>query len=477
MTAERPRPATRSVLVAVLFATALGGCAVGPSYRRPELPLPERYDGATTLDGASGDVAPAEYWQTLADPQLTALVEEALRANHDVRIAFATVVEARARSRESLYDFAPTVTATGGRTESRTTRAAAALSGTPRRSNYFDAGFDATWELDLYGAVRRGREARVADARAAEAGWRAAQVAVAAEVVRAYLDLRGAQERLDVARRNADNQAATLKVTEARLAGGRGTELDRARASGQWLTTRASIPTLEADVRTASYRLAVLVGRSPEALLTELAVPKPLPTLPATLAIGAPADLLRRRPDVVQAERQLAAATARVGVAIADLFPRVMLVGSAGSVAAHSDGLFKGGNDVYSFGPRLDWAFLNLGRVREQIVASRAGADRALAAYQQGVLRALEDADGALVRYDRVRARAELLASAAEESARAAHLARRRFEGGATDFLTVLDAERSQLDAETLTVAARIDAATALVTVYKALGGGWREDR
>jgi len=204
-------------------------------------------------------------------------------------------------------------------------------------------------------------------------------------------------------------------------------------------------------------------------------MPQPLPTVSALHSIGTPADLLRRRPDVRAAERGLAAATAQIGVAVADVFPRVSFVGSVGAVAASSGDLDASGNDVYSFGPRLSWAFLDLGRVRERIVQRRAGAAAALAAYERTVLQALEETEGALVRYDRLVARTALLEHAAVASATAARLARRRFEGGAADFLTVLDAERTQLEAEDRLVRARTESATALVAVYKALGGGWRE--
>jgi multidrug efflux system outer membrane protein len=466
----------RRIAMAVV-AALLSGCAVGPNYRTPVTPLPDTFDGARGAPGVTADAPTGDYWTRFGDPLLDSLVERALTANHDVRIALAGVLQARALRRETRYDYVPTVTATAGRTEQLASRYQFPGTRAERDLTLYDAGFDAAWELDLFGAVRRRNEAATANAHAIAAGLEFAQLTVTAEVVRNYFELRGAQARLAVAEKNAENQASTLRLTEVRLRGGRGTELDRARAGAQLLTTRAAIPALQAQVRTTAYRLGVLVGDGPESLLAALADPMALPPLPEAVTVGAPDQLLRRRPDVRRAERELASATAQVGIAVADLFPRVTLIGSAGGLAPTRAGVTDAGNDVFSFGPRLDWAFLNLGRVREQVIQRRAGAARALAAYQQSVLLALEDADAALVRYDRARARAALLADAARESAIAATLARRRFEGGATDFITVLDAERSRLEAEDRLEQSRTDAVTALVAVYKALGGGWRPTR
>lgn len=470
-TARRPR--ARHALFAAL--ATLAGCAVGPDYRAPEVAVAERFDAVGRTRAFRESEVDAEFWRQFRDPLLDELVEEAFRANHDLRIAVARLVEARALRREALYDFFPTVTASAGRTEALQSRwTTPGVPRAQRETDLYDVTFDAFWELDLFGRVRRGEESRRAEAAAARAGLQFAQVTMVAELVRGYFELRGLQEQLAVAERNAGNQQATLDLTVVRLEGGRGTELDRARAGAQLLTTRAAIPVIEAQVLQSMYRLAVLSGRRPEELEARLAAPVPLPTLSALHAIGTPADLLRRRPDVVAAERRLAGATARIGVAIADVFPRVSLVGTASGIAPVVGDVGNAGNDSYSFGPRLDWAFLDLGRVRERIVQSRAGAAGALASYEQTVLRALEETEGALVRYDRLVARTSLLEHAAVESATAARLARRRFDGGVADFLTVLDAERTQLEADDRLVRARTETATALVAVYKALGGGWR---
>jgi multidrug efflux system outer membrane protein len=301
-----------------------------------------------------------------------------------------------------------------------------------------------------------------------------ARVSVIAEVARNYFILRGLQEQLALTLRNADNQLRTLKLTRVRLEAGRGNELDTSRAEAQWLTTRASIPSLEASSATTMYRLSVLTGRQPTELNTVLAPQTPTPALPTSIPIGTPEQLLRRRPDVRVAERQLAAATARVGVAVGDLFPKVTVVGSFGYQAPVISSLSEADYRFYQFGPSISWPAFDLGRVFARVSSARAQTDVALARYQGAVLSALEDTEGALVTSARARARADALQGAAAASDKAADLARQRFAGGLIDFLEVLDAERTALSAELLLSQSRTDAATSVVAVYKALGGGWQ---
>jgi outer membrane protein, multidrug efflux system len=460
----------QSLLVAT--AALLAACAVGPDYVRPQTAAPERFGQlAAGYDTAAPVV---EFWNAFGDAQLTRLVEGALASNHDLRVALGRLDQARALARLSRKDLLPTVTAGGGYTESRAS--ADQAPGVPRAQRdgeLYDAGFDAFWELDLFGRVRRGAQASRADAQAAAADLRALQVTIAAETARAYFQLRGLQEQLRVARGNADNQAATLELTQARLDAGAGTEFDVARARGQLEFTRSRVPALEAAVLAAAHRLAVLNGREPGALLAELSAPAPLPALPDAVAVGSPAELLRRRPDIAGAERRLAGATARIGVATADLFPRVTFNGSIGSAASDLGDLFTRDSETYGFGPRISWAFLDLGRVRDRIEATDAGTAAQLAAYEGTVLRALEETENALVGYARARDEGRHLADASAASTRAAELARLRFEGGAADFLHVLDAQRSQLEAEDRFAQSQTRTATALVAVYKAVSGGW----
>jgi outer membrane protein, multidrug efflux system len=301
-----------------------------------------------------------------------------------------------------------------------------------------------------------------------------ARVSVIAEVARDYFILRGLQDQLALTLRNADNQLITLKLTRTRLEAGRGNQLDTARAEAQWQTTLASVPSLQASIATTSYRLSVLTGRQPMALSARLAPQAPQPALPLLNAIGTPEQLLRRRPDVRAAERRLAGATARVGVAVGDLFPKVTLTGEVGYFAPTFGEFGSSEARFFSFGPSISWAAFDLGRVRARIGTAKALTDAALAAYQGAVLGALEDTEGALISYGRSQSRREALQLAAAASDKAADLAQKRFEGGLIDFLEVLDAQRTALSAELLLSQSRTDAATSLIAVYKALGAGWR---
>jgi len=321
--------------------------------------------------------------------------------------------------------------------------------------------------------VRRGVEARSAELEGAEASLRDAQVSVTAEVARTYFELRGAQTQLAVARRNVDNQRETAGLTQARLNAGRGTELDTSRARSQLSTTLATIGPLEAQVARSIHRLAVLTGREPNALNDLLTPARELPELPQITAVGDPAGLLRRRPDIRVAERSLAASTARVGVAIGDLFPKVTFTGNFTYAGTEPGSLGQASSRGYVIAPAISWAAFDLGRVRAQIAGSRARADVALAGYEQTVLRALEETEDSLVTHARTRDSLKDAQDAARESLTAARIARTRFEGGLADFLEVLDAERTQLAAEDRLAQVRIDAATSLIAVYKALGGGW----
>lgn len=457
--------------VAVVVAGALAGCAVGPDYKQPRTPVATSFAGAEASTYSSQQ-AQAQFWRQFNDDTLDKLVDDALAANHDLRIAVGHLVEARAARRQSLYDLAPTVTASGGH---QTQKIPQVESGFPFTASYYDAGFDAFWELDLFGRVRRGVEASRAQLQGAEANLRDAQVSVIAEVARTYFELRGEQDELAVARRNVENQQETLHLTDARLNAGRGTELDTSRAQAQLSTTLSTIDPLEAAVSRSIHRLGVLTGRDPNALQDLLSPPRDLPPLPQIAAVGDPATLLRRRPDIRVAERQLAASTAEIGVAVGDLFPKVTFTGSFGYDAASLGGLGAAGSRAYAIGPGISWAAFDLGRVQAQIAGARARTDTALAQYEQTVLRALEETENALVTHARTRDQLAHAADAARASTTAAKLARTRYEGGVVDFLEVLDAERTQLESEDRLARSRTDAATSLIAVYKALGGGWED--
>jgi len=467
------RPAPRGWISGLGLAAVLAGCAVGPSYHRPETPVDVQFANAGEPGLAAGDTV-ERYWTRFADPLLNSLIEDALAHNKDLGVAEANLQAARAAKRLTGFDRYPTATFAGSYTHNLDSQQQ--LPGYTQNQREFDtaqAGFDGLWELDLFGRVRRNVEAARADVGASVATLRDARVSVIAEVARDYFILRGLQDQIALTERNADNELSTAKLTHTRLEAGRGNELDTARAEAQWQTTLASIPSLQASIATTMYRLSVLTGRQPTALGERLSPQAPLPALPTLNAIGTPEQLLRRRPDVRVAERRLAAATARIGVAMGDLFPKVTMVGEVGYWAPTFGEFGQSGARFFSVGPSISWAAFDLGRVRARISSAKAQTDAALVAYEGAVLNALEDTEGTLITYGRSQSRREALQVAATASDKAADLARKRFEGGLIDFLEVLDAERTALSAELLLSQGRTDTATSLVAVYKALGAGW----
>jgi NodT family efflux transporter outer membrane factor (OMF) lipoprotein len=461
----------------IVLSLALGACAGAPGYRAPEVSAPSAFRETRDTVIETLVTAPATLdtlvWPDLGDSTLTRLLKDAVGANLDVRAAEARVRGARAARTEAVLDFAPTVTVAGGYTRQRLSSASFPGFGAFPDQDIWDGGFDAFWELDLFGRVRRNVQAQGAFVAVTEEDQRDIQVLVAADLARAYFELRGAQEQLSVAQRNGENQRRTLQVTRQRLDAGRGTAFDTERAQAQLSLTLASIPLLEARVRQAQYQIGVLVGRPPAAIAAELEAVAALPALPQAISVASPDSVVRRRPDVAAAERALAVERALVGAAKADYFPRITVQGSAGYSAADFDVLGDRGTFRYAVGPVISWPALNLGRIKARVDRSRAREAEAQAQYTQTVLRALEEVESSLVRYRTSRARVERIQDAASASERAAELARLRFSGGVADFLQVLDAERTQLEAQDQLAQSRTDAATAYASLYKALGGTW----
>ena len=462
-----------SILALALFA----GCAVGPDYHRPAAPALEVY-GGRDLVAANDEQVNTQWWRLFGDELLNDLVATALDANQDIKAADARLREARANRRGAIFDFAPTLQGKASGSSVRQSRSEPGLPvGIPiaREYDLYDASFDAQWELDLFGRVRRENQAARATSQAAVAARNGVRLSAVAEVARNYFELRGAQNQLAVARRNGANQQHALELVQSRMDAGRGTQLDTSRAVAEVETTLASIPPLEATVARAMHRIEVLTRATPGALVARLQTEAPMPPLPTGIALGRPADLLRRRPDIRNAERLLAASSASVGVAMGDLFPRVTLNGSIGLQALSFGALGDAGNDQRSFGPSLTWGLFDYGHLRQQIKAAGARNDAQLANYEQTVLLALEETENALSDYGRERRRLEHLQRAADASVQAADLATQRFEGGIADFLTALDAYRTALEAEDLLASSQTKAATSLIALYKALGGGWED--
>ena len=377
--------------------------------------------------------------------------------------------EARATLSAGRRDRWPGASAEIGRSESNQQQPG--ISADRVEVESYDLGLATLWELDLFGRVRRGVEAAGAEADAAVAGLRDAQVLVAAEVARNYVELRGAQKRLSVARTNLGYQQDTLDLTRVRLELGRGTELDVASAAARLAATEATIPPLAAAETIAGNRLAVLLGQRPGTLDDEL-VPREIAPHLTTIAVDSPAALLKRRPDIRAAERELAAATARIGVAKADLFPRLTLSGFIGFVAGDADELGESTSRAWSLSPVLSWAGFERGTYAGVRVAE-ARAAAALAGYELTVLRALEETENAFVTYGSHRQRLQAVVEQAAASRNAAELARIQYREGAVDFLRLLDAERTLLQAEDEVAAAETDLNSSVVLIYKALGGGW----
>lgn len=455
--------------LAMMAALALAGCiTVGPDYTPPASDVPaawSRLDDA--VDRASvattPDVASA-WWRSLDDPLLADLVEEALRASPDLRSAQARLREARARRAVSRSGLWPNLTgsASGSRTEA----------GDVARDAY-GVGFDASWELDVFGGVRRGVEAADADLDRAIADLGDTQVSLAAEVALTYVELRTLQIRLRIARDNLASQSETLQLTEWRAEAGLVSEQDVAQARTNREQTRAQIPGLETSSAETEHQLDLLLGKTPGTLRGRLATVGDLPAVPAGIAVGIPADVLRRRADVRSAERQLAAETARLGVAQAARYPSFRLSGSIGIEALSFGDLLDDADSTSSLLGGITAPIFDAGRLRNLVQAQDAVREQALVAYEQAVLTALQEVENALVALARNRERVEALASAATSAHGAAELARQRYSAGLVDFQSVLDTERSVLSVEDSLASTRADGVLALIRLYKALGGGW----
>jgi multidrug efflux system outer membrane protein len=455
-----------------IFAGALllSACAVGPNYRAPET-APAAIKNAASPEFVT-QTPEAVWWREFEDSELDDLVRGALAANLDLISAYDRVKAARAVFVERKFDYAPHVPVVGTYSHSDEQQPGF---GPARLNVQSDSlGFDAAWEIDLFGRVRRSVEAARADLDAERANYQDAQVTVAAEVARNYFELRGAQKRLAVARANLDSERQTLALTQLLDEAGRGSELDVQRSLARLKATEAAIPPLEAAEKQAGYRLAVLQGKRPGALDEELRAAA-VTTYAKALPIGDPTELLRRRPDVRAAERQLAAATARVGVATADLFPRVNVTGFVGFLSGDVGRLFdtSAGNNAraWSITPTVSWAAFDMGSVRARLRASEAQSDAAAANYEKVVLTALEETENSFVAYSKGQAQLKSLAEQATASRRAAELAETQYREGVADFLVLLDAQRTQLDAEDAVAQAETAVNVSVVAIYKSLGG------
>jgi NodT family efflux transporter outer membrane factor (OMF) lipoprotein len=458
-----------------LAALLLSGCTVGPDYKPPaaevapdwKSPVPP---GATS---APDDTVLAQWWTSFGDPELTALVDAAIAGNRDLAQAKARVREARA-----LREIA----ASGGRPQmainGSAQRIGASGNAIPNHqgsltTSLYDLGFDAAWELDIFGGVERSVEAADADLAAADEDRRDVLVSLLGEVGGQWVRARGALRRLAIAQESLASQQDTAELTRARRDAGMANDLDLSRALALVAGTRSLVPSFQEDFARACHALDVLMGQPPGAAEAMLTGKAELPPPPPSVPVGLPSDLLRRRPDVRRAERELAAATARIGVASAENYPRFLLTGGIGLSSLETGNLFSAGSKNWNLGLGLNWPIFSGGRISANIEAADARAEQAMHAWETSVLVALQETHDALVAYGREQERLVSLEEQATAQRQAATLARQRHEAGLSDFLEVLDAERSELSAEDELAISQATLAGNAIALYKALGGGW----
>jgi NodT family efflux transporter outer membrane factor (OMF) lipoprotein len=425
---------------------------------------------------ASPDKDLARWWTVFQDPTLSSLVERAIASNLDLKLAEARIRQARAARGIAGADMGPELNATGSFQRSQTpgsstlTRTGETTGPTTKQ---YRVGFDASWELDIFGGIRRGIEAADADLEATIEDRRDVLVTLTAEVARNYIDLRTFQQRILTARQNLKAQERSAELTRQRFRGGFVSGLDVANAEAQMATTAASLPVLETLLQQTLYNLGVLLGREPAALLSDLSPASQIPVAPPAVPAGVPSELLRRRPDIRKAEAQIHASTARIGVATADLFPRVSILGSGGFQAPETDTWFNSVSRFWSLGPSLRWPVFDAGRIRANVEQKKALEEQSLLAYQKTILRALQEVENALIASAREQEHRKALTDAVLANQRAVKLATILYTEGQTDFLNVLQAQRALFLSEDALVQSTQNVSTNLVALYKALGGGW----
>ncbi|MCC6487218.1 MAG: efflux transporter outer membrane subunit [Candidatus Hydrogenedentes bacterium] len=519
------------LMTLAILAALLSGCMVGPDYKAPDLAPPEQW--SEPLEGGASANAPTfeEWWAVFGDEMLNSLVKRAAAGSYDLR-----AVEARLREVRTYEDVAgaalwPQVNANAAYQRSQTQeietpkarKSSASVTLTPnglagvsisrspfgsagpsfttvpdltgegnssltirsgsgvstqmpdRQNDLYRAGFDATWELDVFGGIRREMEASRADTQSVEELRRDVLVSVAAEVARNYFILRSSQNRLEIANKNIDAQTRSLDLARSRFERGLTSELDVKFAEAELASSKSVVPSLEASIQWAIHRLGVLIGSTPGALQEELAAKAPLAKTPPEVPVGLPVDIIRHRPDVRSAERAIAAATARIGAAKADLYPHFVLTGSLTGSSSTFDGITRGANTLWSFGPGIRWPVFDGGRIRANIRVQDARQEQAIVAYEQTVMLALEEVENALVAYAKEQNRLLSLREAVEANRRALEIAKQLYDNGLVNFLNVIDAERSLFANEDQLTQSETVVLTNLVALYKALGGGWEQ--
>ena len=500
-----------SCLAALLAASLSAACTVGPDFERPA----PWYSPSSWFEGrppkvvatkdvgseAVSDPVDPQWWTLFHDPELTSLVTRVAAANLDVRTAGLRLAESRSNLDITRAD--RTVQVNGNANYTRERQSPNGViglltgSGTPAASenglggttggipangalsapfNLFQYGFDATWELDFWGRIRRNIENSAAQLQASAEDRRSTQLSSMAEIARDYIQLRGTQRSIQITQNNADTDQQSLKLTQDRAAGGLTTDLDVANAAAQLATTQSQLPSLQTQLASLTNAIALLLGEQPHSLEAELATPEPVPPVPPRVPIGLPSELARRRPDIRQAEANLHAATAAIGVAVGDFYPKITLSGSVAIQAVDASKLGDWASHTYGIGPSLTLPIFQGGRLVRTLELRREQEQEAAINYQRTVLQALHDVDNALTAYEGEQRRNARLVQAVAQNRRAVALARQRYTDGLADFLSVLDAERSQLATEQQLADSTTSISTDLVQIYKSLGGGWEQD-
>ncbi len=454
----------------VLLSVFLIACApVGPDYNPPAAPLPSQWQELSADISPFANLQTGPWWTLFRDSLLDSLVARAAASNNNLKIAEARVREARAQ--RIIATATGSITAGAAATHSRRSENTSSTAG---NRNLFQLGFDADWELDIFGGVRRATEAADASLAASHEDLRDVLVSLQSEVVRNYLELRGGQMRLVTTWSSITSQQKTVDLVKGRFEVGLGNELDLVQAQTELSLIKSQIPSLENSVRQSMHRLALLLGQAPGDLISELSSKKDIPSIPPQISIDLPSDLLRQRPDIRAAERRLAAATAGIGVSTAELFPKFSLAGLLGLQSNSLSDLVTSGSRYWSFGPVLNLMLFDQGKVRAGIEISEAHRDSALAGYEQTVLTALAEVEDALFAFSHEQKTMQILLEAVASGKKAVYIANGLYETGLANFLNVLESERALYQSQDQLVQSNQRLAVAMVSLFKALGGGWQ---
>jgi multidrug efflux system outer membrane protein len=465
-------------LVIACLVLALGGCAVGPNYQRPALTAPAQWTESREQAKAACALEEIAWWKGFGDPMLNRLIDEAAKANLDLEQARARIVQARANAIAAGAAFLPSIEAAGSVTRSQgginTSTSSIPSSIASAAGTIFQAGFDASWEIDVFGGTRRSVEAAKARLEASVEDLRDTLLTLLGDVAKNYAELRASQAQWEITRRNLAAQQETVEVTRERFRLGLTSYLDVAQAEAQKATTESDLPTIEVSIKQSIHRLGILLGREPNALKGELAAIRPLPKAVGRLSTGLPSELLTRRPDLRQAERQLAAASADIGVATAELYPKFDLTAALGLQSSTMSKFFQVSTGRYwSVAPGVTWNLFDGGKARATVANKRAVFEESLAKYRASFLSALEDVENALAAYYAEQTKHQILVESVRADTEAVSLANERYRKGLTNFLDVLTAENSLYSAQSNLSKSEANLLTNLISLYKALGGGW----